>query len=73
MSSRPFLTPSSRKELKYALEETHALKLFYTRVFQLCKAMLLFFACALFAWKAGSDLIERWHASKRQATLKRDF
>lgn len=70
LSSRPFLTPSSREELRYALAEAHRVKLYYNRVFQVCKALCIIFACAFFAWKAGSGMIERWRASKRQAALE---
>ena len=70
LSPRPFLAPSSREDLKHALVETHQELMTFNRVFQVCKAVCIIIACALFAWKAGSDLIERWQASKRQAALE---
>lgn len=71
LNPRPFLTPLSRQELKYALEETHKLKLYHKRLFQMgrevCKAISIVLACAFFAWKAGSGLVARWLDSNRQA------
>lgn len=67
LSPRPFLAPSSSEELKHALVETHQIMLYYNKVFQVCKAICIIFASGFFAWKAASDLIERWNASKRLA------
>ncbi|CAF9904027.1 MAG: hypothetical protein ALECFALPRED_004808 [Alectoria fallacina] len=67
---KPLLTASLREELKYALAETHKIKLYYKKVFQVCKAICIIFACGFFAWRAGSDLIERWRHSKNQAALE---
>ena len=69
---KPLLTASSREELKYALAETHKTKLYYNKVFQVCKAICIIFACGFFAWRAGSDLIERWHHSKNQTALEQN-
>ena len=69
---KPLLTASLREELKYALVETHEIKLYYNKVFQVCKAICIIFACGFFAWRAGSDLIERWRHSKNQAALEQN-
>lgn len=74
LSPKPFLAPSSRQYLQNALEETHRLKLYHTRGFQVCrevcKAVSIVLACAFFAWKAGSGLVARWGDSNRQAALE---
>ncbi|KAL9134927.1 MAG: hypothetical protein Q9175_003885 [Cornicularia normoerica] len=72
LSPMPFLTPGSREELQRALEETHKVKFYSNKRFQMYKAICIVFVCAFFAWKAGSDLFERWHHSKREAILEQN-
>lgn len=71
LSPKPLLKLGEREDLKHALEETHRLKLYYRKNILLCKAVCFVFVCGFIAWKAGSDLIERLHDSKRQATLEK--